>query len=56
MKVNSGTYLNVTWDFRDWKYMSEYIQFSKNISDPEIIAGNKEGSLNLDLSKMVKSD
>ena len=56
LKVMADTYTVVAWDFRDWKYLSKLIRFVGNYSDPEIIAGNKNASLELDLPKVVASD
>ena len=55
-KVNPGTSIFLSWDFRDWKYMSLFNRFSMNITDPDIIAGKKEESILIDFSKMTKSD
>ena len=36
--------------------MSLFNRFAVNITDPEVIAGIKEASIDLDLSKMVEND
>ena len=46
----------MTFDFRDWKYLSNLIRFSKNITDPDVISGNKEDSIEIDFKKAVDSD
>lgn len=46
----------MAWDFRDWKYLSKLIRFTGNYTDPEIVAGNKEGTLELDLPKVIDQD
>lgn len=41
-------------DFKDWKYLSNNQRFSVDITDPEIIKGQKEGSIDIDFSIMQK--
>lgn len=48
--------MSITFDFRDWKYMSHFIRFAKTFSDPEIVAGLKEGSITVDFKNMTESD
>lgn len=43
-------------DFRDWKYLSDLTRFRQVIDDSEVIAGNKEGNITIDFSKMQKLD
>jgi len=38
-KVNYGDTISFAFDFRDWKYLSNFRRFSKVITDPMIIAG-----------------
>lgn len=54
--MSKGTELTMNIDFRDWKYMSNVISFKKKITDVEIILGNREGSLDIDFSKIVQKD
>ena len=56
MVLAKGTELTMNIDFRDWKYMSNVISFKKKITDVEIILGNREGSLDIDFSKIVQKD
>jgi len=43
-------------DFRDWKWISDYTRFSAEFNESEIITGEKEGSIDVDLSIMQTSD
>ncbi len=42
----------VTFDFRDWKWLSNFIRFQAIVEDKEVILGRKEGSLMIDFSQM----
>jgi hypothetical protein len=46
-KVMNDTSLSFAFDFRDWKYLSNVLRFSHVISDPNIISGNKNGTIQL---------
>lgn len=48
--------LIVSIDFRDMKYLSNSIQTQQVVTDPEVIAGLKEHSIELDFSKLAASD
>lgn len=51
-KVQKNEILGFSFDFRDWKYLSGYTRFQSVIDDAEVIAGLKEGSLEIDFSKL----
>ena len=51
-----GEQIMVTVDFRDWKYMSDITRFQAQIKDTSIIAGLKEGSLEVNFNQMNQSD
>jgi hypothetical protein len=55
-KVAQNETMSLAFDFRDWKYLSNQVRFPINIKDGDIIAGNKEGSIEVDFSKLVDSD
>lgn len=56
-RVTEGSSAHVTVDFRDWKYLSQIERFiSPNITDPQVLAGQKEGSMTIDFNKMTKRD
>ena len=38
-KVNYGDTISFAFDFRDWKYLTNFRRFSKVITDPMVIAG-----------------
>jgi hypothetical protein len=40
----------VAIDFRDMKWLSDYIRFESNITDPEVLVGNSEGTITVDFS------
>jgi hypothetical protein len=56
LKVSADTELTFTFDFRDWKYLSQIERFAVDITDPEVIAGNKEGEFQVDFNKMKERD
>ena len=43
-------------DFRDWKWLSNFQRYQIDIEEPEIITGVKEGTIDIDFSKMEQSD
>lgn len=43
LKILEGLEISFTMDFRNWKYMSEFMRFEHKTSDPLIITGVKEG-------------
>lgn len=45
-----------TFDFRDWKYLSQIERFTETITDPQVIAGLKEGTVNIDFNKLTQRD
>lgn len=53
MVLSKGTELTIHFDFRDWKYLSNIISFTKRITDLDLILGATEGSINIDFSKAV---
>ena len=53
MKVMPGEKITVTVDFRDWKYLSDLIRFQTTVDDADVIAGKREGSLEVDFNKMT---
>ena len=54
--MTEGTELQLAMDFRDFKYMSNLIGFRTKVSDPGILSGSKEGTIDIDFSKMTNSD
>ena len=52
----SNKQLTLTFDFRDWKFLSNTQRFQATVTDPEIITGQKEGEIIIDFSLMSKSD
>lgn len=56
MKVMEGEKITVTVDFRDWKYMSDIIRFQNTVDDADVLAGLKEGQLEIDFNQMTQSD
>jgi len=53
MVLSKGTELTMNFDFRDWKYLSNIISFTKRITDVDMILGNTEGTIDIDFSKAV---
>jgi len=45
LRVGADAELTFTFDFRDWKYMSQIERFTAVVTDAEVIAGNKNGSV-----------
>jgi len=41
---------------RDMKYLSKSMNFTEAITDPDILSGVKEGTVAIDLSRLVDSD
>lgn len=56
MRVVDTQSMIMTFDFRDWRYLTNLIRFQKNITDPDVITGKKEDSIDIDFKKMVDSD
>ena len=56
MKVMPGEKITVTVDFRDWKYLSDLIRFQTTVEDSDVLAGLKEGSIEVDFNNMTQSD
>jgi hypothetical protein len=48
--------LIVSFDFRDMKYLSNAIKTQQIVTDPEVITGVKEQTIELDFSKLEQSD
>jgi len=48
--------MSITFDFRDWKYLSHFIRFTQAYTDPAIIAGTKDGEILIDFTKMTDAD
>ena len=46
----------VSIDFRDWKWISNFERFQAEITDQGIILGQKAGTIEIDFSKLQKSD
>ena len=42
--------------FRSFKYLSDYKEFSTLITDPDVLEGRKEGSVEVDFSILVDMD
>jgi len=40
----------VSFEFRDWKYLSNVKKTQQIITDPEVLTGQKENSIELDFS------
>ena len=56
VKVSPGTDAVVSFDFRDFKYISNVEKFQTVISNPRVIAGLEEDSVTIDFTKMTTSD
>lgn len=56
MKVNKEDSVLFSFDFRDWKYLTNIKKFQLNVTEPEVIAGLKEGSVTVDFKELVDSD
>ena len=56
LKLSADTSVTVSFDFRDFKYLTNIEKFQTVISDPAVIGGEKDASINIDLSKMTSSD
>ena len=46
----------VKLDIRDFKYLSHSTPFQTTIDDPEILAGNKPGTLSIDFRQITAAD
>jgi hypothetical protein len=52
----SNKKITLTFDFRDWKFLSNTQRYQATVTDPEIITGQKEGEIVIDFSLMRQSD
>lgn len=50
MVLSIGTELTINFDFRDWRYLTNIISFTKKVKDVDILLGDKEGTLDIDFS------
>lgn len=48
--------VSVTIDIRDMKWLSNYQRYMVNTTDPDIIVGNTEGSIDIDFSLIQTTD
>ena len=55
-KVSNGETLGFAFEFRDWKYLTQKESIVNSIHEPNVIAGNDEGSIEVDFSKLVARD
>lgn len=46
----------VSFEFRDWKYLSNVRKTQQIITDSDVLTGQKENSIELDFSKLEESD
>lgn len=46
----------LTFDFRDWRWLTNVQRFQQDIDDPLILSGEKDGSIEVDFRKMRDSD
>jgi len=51
-----GDQLIVQFDFRDFKYLSNVMKTQVTITDPEVMVGVKNASIELDFKALVESD
>lgn len=54
--MNNGLNMTITFDFRDWKYLSQIERFQVETNDSNVIAGLKEGTVEIDFNKMTQRD
>ena len=52
-KLLGGDVLDFVIDFRDWKYLTNFKRFSKRIYNQDVIAGNIEDSIEVNLNKVI---
>lgn len=45
-----------TIDIRDMKWLSNYYRFQTNVTDPDIMVGNTEGTITVDFNSISQSD
>lgn len=55
-KVSNGETLGFTFEFRDWKYLTQKESMVHSIHNAKVIAGLEEGSVEVDFSKLVARD
>ena len=46
----------VIFDFRDWKWISNFKRYQVEIQDVDVLNGLKEGKITVDLNQIVQSD
>lgn len=56
MKVGKDDSVMFSFDFRDWKYLTNLKKFQLNVTDAGVIAGLKEGTVTVDFKELVDSD
>jgi len=54
--VMEGEDVQVRFGIRDWKYLSNVYKTEQVVSDPEVLAGTKEQSIEIDFSQLEASD
>ena len=55
-RVMDGAELTLTFEFRDWKYLSQVEQFTQVIKNTSVIAGLAPQKLEIDFNKMTQRD
>lgn len=48
-----GDHLIVQFEFRDFKYLSNVLNFQTKITDPEVMVGLKDASIELDFAALL---
>mmetsp|Transcript_5732 Transcript_5732/g.9831 ORF Transcript_5732/g.9831 Transcript_5732/m.9831 type:complete len:360 (+) Transcript_5732:595-1674(+) len=56
LRILKDATVRVTFDFRDFKFLSNLIKFQTDVTDSEVISGLKEGEIEVDLGKLSASD
>lgn len=56
LRLLDDTNMTVTFDFRDFKYLSQIERFEQIVNDTDIVVGNKDGELDIDFNKMTLRD
>ena len=46
----------VSLEFRDWKWLSNFKRFTSEVTDSDVLNGNKEGQITIDFNQMTESD
>ena len=56
VSILNSSRVSVNIDFRDWKWLTQFKRFTSEVTDPHVLLGEKEGTIEIDFNQMTESD